>query len=138
MSVWIARGVHGWAFFEDVTEFVKLCGSELRRLTAAEARTETFDTSFVPRACPPVRRGSGDPDAIACFLARIAVVEILHGTQSPDEIRLVRLLGLLNRDQVHLPIDASLTNHVNCSSSPYRDPLRARLRIPYYSSPDIA
>jgi hypothetical protein len=41
-----------------------------------------------------MRRGSGDPDAVAGFLARIAVIEVLHITQPPDETGLVRLLSI--------------------------------------------
>ncbi|EMA47773.1 hypothetical protein C450_20681 [Halococcus salifodinae DSM 8989] len=85
------------ALFEDVTEFVELLVGELRRPSAAEARTEALDASFVLRACPPPRRGSGDPDAVARFLARIACVEILHVAEPPDETRLVRLLSVCNR-----------------------------------------
>ena len=48
-----------------------------------ETRPESFDTTIIPRACPPMRCSSGDPDAVASFLVRIASVEILHVIEPP-------------------------------------------------------
>ena len=87
----------GLAFFEDATEFVELGGGELRRPTAAEAWPESVDTGVVPRVCLPTRRGSGDSDAVAGFLARIAVVEVLYVAESSDEMGFVSLLSICNR-----------------------------------------
>jgi hypothetical protein len=107
------------AFLKEVTEFVELCRGGLRRPAAAEAGTESLDTTIIPRAGPSTRRGSRDPDALTCFLACIARVEILHVARSSDESRppsepLQSLDRALNRT------NASLKDRVDCCSLPPR------------------
>lgn len=87
----------GLACLENPTEFLELCCGELRRRPAAEARPQPVDTTVIPRVCPPVRHGSGDPDALASLLARIALVEVLDVAQPPDETSLARLLCVRDR-----------------------------------------
>ncbi|KOX95350.1 hypothetical protein AMR74_15570 [Halorubrum tropicale] len=85
------------AFFEEFTELLELCRGELRRRQAAESGTESFDTAIIPCASPSTCRSSRDSDAVACLLACIAHVDILHVAESSDETGLVRLLSFADR-----------------------------------------
>jgi len=67
------------SIFENFTEFIKLCWDKLRR-TAAEAWTEFLNIIFIPRVSSPMRRGPGDPDAVARLLSYVSLAEILYET----------------------------------------------------------
>ena len=64
------------AFLKDLTQLGELCGGKLRRPAAAEAWAQSLDATVIPRASPPARRGSGDPDASPRLLTRITLIEV--------------------------------------------------------------